>query len=206
VTSRGDSLPLRNLLARFNPRARQRVLYVAHWDTRPRADSKLSTDTMAPVLGANDGASGVAILLGVADALHARAPAVGVDLLFVDGEDFGSFDDTTQTLLGARRFVARRPPGPAPRFAIVWDMVGDRDQRFLQEGASLTAAPDLVAQLWEVAAALGYGDRFVPQPDIPSSTTTSPSSRPGSRPSTSSIWNTGRRTAGITRPTTRETS
>lgn len=165
VTGRGDTLPLRNVLARFRPAETRRVLYVAHWDTRPRADAKTSSDTLAPVPGANDGASGVAVLLGVADALRAKGPSVGVDLLFVDGEDFGSFDDTTETLLGSRRYARRLPPGPPPAFAIVWDMVGDRDQRLLQEGWSLTAAPGLVERVWTLAASLGYGDRFVAKPD-----------------------------------------
>jgi Iap family predicted aminopeptidase len=107
----------------------------------------------------------VAILLGVADALRLKAPSVGVDLLFVDGEDFGSFNDTTETLLGSRRYARRLPPGPRPAFAIVWDMVGDRDQRLLQEAWSLTAAPELVERVWARAAALGYGDRFVAKPD-----------------------------------------
>ncbi|HEU4649225.1 MAG TPA: M28 family peptidase [Gemmatimonadales bacterium] len=167
VTGRGDTLPLRNVLARFRPAAPRRVLYVAHWDTRPRADAKTSTDTLAPVPGANDGASGVALLLGVADALRASPPNVGVDLLFVDGEDFGSFDDSTETLLGSRRFARQLPPGSQPAFAIVWDMVGDREQRLLQEAWSLTAAPALVEQVWVRAAALGYGDRFVAKADRP---------------------------------------
>jgi hypothetical protein len=164
VTGRGDTLPLRNVLARFRPTETRRVLYVAHWDTRPRADAPTSSDTLAPVPGANDGASGVAVLLGVADALRAKAPSVGVDLLFVDGEDFGSFGDTTETLLGSRRFARRLPPGLPPEFAIVWDMVGARDQRFVQEGWSLTAAPGLVERVWARAAALGYADRFVAEP------------------------------------------
>lgn len=140
------------------------MLYVVHWDTRPHADGKASADSTAPVPGANDRASGVAVLLGVADALVAKPPRIGVDLLFVDGEDFGSFSDTTQTLLGARHFVARGAPVPMPALAIVWDMVGDRDQRFLPEGSSLTAAPDVVARVWQLAGALGYSARFVGEP------------------------------------------
>jgi glutaminyl-peptide cyclotransferase len=164
VTAAGDTLRLRNVLARFLPDARERVLYIAHWDTRPHADAKASRDTIAPVPGANDGASGVAVLLGVADALHAKPPTRGVDLLFVDGEDYGSFADTTETLIGARRFVAGGALVPRPQFAIVWDMVGDRDQRFLQEGESLVAAPDVVSHVWELAGRLGYASRFVTEP------------------------------------------
>jgi glutaminyl-peptide cyclotransferase len=160
VTGGGDSLRLVNYLARFNPMADHRIVYLAHWDTRPLADGKYSTDSTAPVPGANDGGSGVAVLLGVADALQAVPPSVGVDLVFVDGEDYGSFQDTTETLLGSRRFAHGVSEGLRPAFAIVWDMVGDENQRFVQEGYSLSAAPDLVNRVWKLAAKLGYGARF----------------------------------------------
>src|SRR5512139_952606 len=84
----GAVLPMRNLIARFNPGATDRLLFFAHWDTRPRADAPGSPDSTRPVPGANDGASGVAVLLAMADALKASPPPIGVDLLFVDGEDY----------------------------------------------------------------------------------------------------------------------
>jgi glutaminyl-peptide cyclotransferase len=161
VTSKGDSLRLHNVLASFRPDLPERVLYVAHWDTRPRADAAASADTSAPVMGANDGASGVAVLLGVADALKARPAPVGVDLLFVDGEDYGDFNDSTETLLGARQFARRVRGAYQPRLAIVWDMVGDRDQRFVKEGASVTGVPARVESVWRCAARLGYREQFV---------------------------------------------
>jgi glutaminyl-peptide cyclotransferase len=167
VTSKGDSLRLHNVLASFRPEQPERVLYVAHWDTRPKADAAASADTTAPVMGANDGASGVAVLLGVADALKARPPAVGVDLLFVDGEDYGDFNDSTETLLGARRFARRVRGAYQPRMAIVWDMVGDRDQRFLKEGASVTGVPARVDSVWRCAKRLGYGAEFVDSVSTP---------------------------------------
>jgi hypothetical protein len=157
VTGRGDTLPLRNLVAHFRPLATRRILYVAHWDTRPHANPPESRD---PVPGANDGASGVALLLGVVDALRTRAPEVGVDLLFVDGEDYGSFRDTTETLIGSRRYAGTQAGRPPPILAVVWDMVADRDPLFLQEGHSLAAAPETVASVWRLAHALGYGEFF----------------------------------------------
>src|SRR3954453_8819588 len=103
VTAKGDSLPLTNFIARFKPRAEKRILLLAHWDSRPTADSPLSQDSTKPVLGANDGGSGVALLLGVADVLKRTPPAIGVDLLFVDGEDFGDFTKTPNgRLIGSR--------------------------------------------------------------------------------------------------------
>src|ERR1051325_6372304 len=112
VTAHGDSLHLVNFIARFTPRATTRLLFLAHWDTRPRADGKFSRDSTLPVPGANDGGSGVAILLGMADQLRKTPPSVGVDLLFVDGEDFGDFDRNEDVLLGSRYFSAHLPPGP----------------------------------------------------------------------------------------------
>lgn len=164
VTGKGVRLELRNVLARFNPAATERVLFLAHWDSRPRADAAGSRDPSAPVPGANDGASGVALLLGVADALRARPATIGVDLLFVDGEDFGSFEDTTETLLGSRHYARHRPPGPAPLFAVLWDMVADRDQQFYQEGNSLLGAPEVVNLVWDAAAKAGHGGVFIASP------------------------------------------
>jgi glutaminyl-peptide cyclotransferase len=162
VTRTGDSLPMVNLLARFNPSATTRVLYLAHWDTRPRADAATSRDSTLPVPGANDGGSGVAILLGVADALRKLPPDIGVDLLFVDGEDYGSFDpgQDQDVLIGSRYYAAHLPPGERPRYAILFDMVGDRELRILKEGNSLTGAPDIVELVWAQADQIGHGDVF----------------------------------------------
>ena len=131
----GEVLHLRNFFARFKPQATERVLFLAHWDTRPKADrSDNLGQQQLPVPGANDGASGVAVLLGVADALKAKPPANGVDLLFVDGEDYGDFADTNDVLIGSRWFAAHQPPGYQPLFAVLFDMVGDKDLQVFQEG------------------------------------------------------------------------
>ena len=165
-SARGDSLPLVNFLARFRPAATQRILFAAHWDTRPKADSYSSRDSTLAVPGANDGASGVAVLLGMADALKRLPPEIGVDLLFVDGEDYGDFNSDTDVLLGSRYYATHLPEGPLPRFAILFDMVGDKDLKFQQEGYSLTAAPDLVERVWALAERLGYGNVFVKEQGI----------------------------------------
>lgn len=163
VTRRGDALRLRNFFARFRPQATERVLFVAHWDTRPMAEkSENLGQQRMPVPGANDGASGVALLLGVADALKAKAPTIGVDLLFVDGEDYGDFSDSTETLIGSRYFAAHLPPGYTTLFAVVFDMVGDKDLHIPQEGHSAANAPEVVKRVWQTAEQLGYGRVFVP--------------------------------------------
>jgi Zn-dependent M28 family amino/carboxypeptidase len=162
VTSKGVTLRLRNFLARFRPQATDRVLFVAHWDTRPVAEKSqnLAAQRM-PTPGANDGASGVAVLLGVADALKAKAPTIGVDLLFADGEDYGDFTDSTETLLGSRYFAKHLPPGYTTLFAVVFDMVGDKDLEILQEGYSISGAPEVVQRVWRTAEQRGHGRVFV---------------------------------------------
>ena len=163
VTRRGDTLHLRNFFARFRPQAAERVLFLAHWDTRPMADraANLAQQRM-PVPGANDGASGTAVLLGVADALKVRPPATGVDLLFVDGEDYGDFSDTNDVLIGSRWFAAHQPPGYQPLYAVLFDMVGDKDVQIFEEGPSVAFAPEVVQRVWRVAADRGYERQFVP--------------------------------------------
>lgn len=166
VTAKGDSLVLTNFIARFNPQATERLLYFAHWDTRPHADSPLSTDSSAAVPGANDGASGVALLLGIADALKKSKPGVGVDLLFTDGEDYGDFQASppNDVLIGARYYAAHQPPGPQPLYAVLWDMVADKEPQFYHEANSLTGAPEVVERVWDMAKELGYAGTFVAAP------------------------------------------
>jgi glutaminyl-peptide cyclotransferase len=143
VTRAGDTLPMRNVLARFNPAATRRLLFLAHWDTRPRADADTGARHRLAGPGANDGASGVAVLL-------------------VDGEDYGIFDDERHdVLIGSQYYAANQPPGPAPEYAVLLDMVGGRDARFRKEGYSMVAAPGVVELVWSTAARLGYGGIFL---------------------------------------------
>lgn len=164
VDVRGDSLPLVNFVARFNPGATERILFLAHWDTRPRSDGTraLPADSAKPVPGANDGASGVAMLLGVADALKAAPPGVGVDLLFVDGEDYGDFSTERNDVLIGSRYYGAHQVGPKPLYAVLFDMVGDKDLRISQEGNSMIGAGEVVDLVWDTARKLGYGAIFVP--------------------------------------------
>ena len=164
-TGAGQTIHMRNYLARFRPAAAERILYLAHWDTRPRADQSQNLGAQRqPVPGANDGASGVAVLLGVADALRAKPPTVGVDLLFVDGEDYGDFADSTAVLIGSRWFAAHQPAGYPPLFAVLFDMVGDRDLHLPYEQNSQGFAPEVVDRVWQTADSIGYGGVFIRQP------------------------------------------
>jgi glutaminyl-peptide cyclotransferase len=165
VTRRGDSLPMRNILARFRPDADQRVLYLAHWDTRPVADQDRNLGArQLPIPGANDGASGVGLLIALGDVLKKTPPSFGVDLLFVDGEDYGSFDDPNNPdiLIGSRYFAEHLPAADyRPLFGVLWDMIGDRDLNIYQEQHSVQAAPEVVQRVWQVAKDLGYGASFI---------------------------------------------
>ena len=165
VTSRGDTLPMRNILARIKPGETQRVLYVAHWDTRPISDRASNpADRATPVPGANDGASGVALLMAVADVLKNTPPTWGVDLLFVDGEDYGDFTAGRDVLIGSKYFAQHLPaPDYRPLFGIVWDMIGDANLGIYQEGHSVRRAPEIVSRVWQTAADLGYTGYFVPR-------------------------------------------
>lgn len=164
VSRDGETVPMVNVLARFRPEAASRILYVAHWDTRPRADAAGSSDSLAPVPGANDGASGVAVLLGIMDILAAAPPAIGVDLLFVDGEDFGSFSpERHDVLIGSSRYAANIPAPGRPNFAVVWDMVGAEGVQFGVESQGQVAAPDVVDRVWGMAERMGYGHIFIRQ-------------------------------------------
>jgi hypothetical protein len=171
TNKKGEHLHLTNYLARFRPKAPDRVLYLAHWDTRPRADQDPNLGNQRkPVPGANDGASGVAVLLGVADALKQRPPAVGVDLLFVDGEDYGDFDTATldssfsDVLMGSRYFAKHLPdPKYAPMMAVLFDMIGAKNLSIPVEQYSQAFAPEVVDRVWRVADSLGYGKVFLKQ-------------------------------------------
>lgn len=165
VTVKGDTLRLQNFLARFNPSAQKRILFLAHWDSRPRADSPLSRDSTKPVLGANDGGSGVALLLGVADVLKRTPPAIGVDLLFVDGEDYGDFTKApADVLIGSRYYGAHQVAGSKPLYAVLFDLIADKDLQIYQEGNSLVGAPEVVELVWDTAKDLGYGGYFIASP------------------------------------------
>ncbi len=162
VTSDGDTLQLRNFIGKIKPDLTDRVLFLAHWDTRPFADkSSNMAQRQMPVPGANDGASGVAVLLRLADELKIEPPIFGVDLLFVDGEDYGDFGADQDVLIGSRYFAANLADGYQPLFAVLFDMVGDANARFEKEWNSVNRAPEVVERVWRKANELGHGRTFL---------------------------------------------
>ncbi|MCM1320149.1 MAG: M28 family peptidase [Muribaculaceae bacterium] len=162
----GTKLPTRNILGQYNPEVSDRTLLVAHWDTRPWADQDPDQANHAkPVLGANDGASGVGVLLEIARVLNQEEIDKGVDILFVDSEDYGSEGDDESWALGARAFVQNPPiKGYRPARVILLDMVGGKGSVFPRETFSDYNAATLLNEVWQSAAVAGYGDLFVNQP------------------------------------------
>ncbi|MBI5711757.1 MAG: M28 family peptidase [Candidatus Eisenbacteria bacterium] len=168
----GRPLALTNVIARFGPAAAsgssgRRIVLCAHWDSRPWSDQDPDPARRGdPVPGANDGGSGVAVLLEVAELMHRRPPRVEVDLVFFDGEDQGRASRPEEFCLGARAYAARLAASPAetrPAAAFLFDMVGDRDLEIHPEVNSARRAANLVELVLEGARATG-ARHFRPDP------------------------------------------
>ena len=166
-----DGTPLlsNNIIAQYQPEKAQRVLLCAHWDSRPWADNDPDeANHTKPVMAANDGASGVAVMLEIARLLQAdtcQLP-VGVDFVCFDAEDWGSHDDNDSWALGAQHWSKNYHPSPNTkhRYGILLDMVGGQGARFYQEGYSKYYAKPVVKRVWRAAAVAGFSSYF-PQED-----------------------------------------
>ncbi len=148
--------PMTNILARYNPQASKRILLLAHWDTRPWADEEKDPALHSkPIDGANDGASGVGVLLELARLMSLQRPTVGVDLLFVDAEDSGNDEDDSSWARGAQYFAEHLPYGgsdaPMPQMAVLLDMVGGKGAKFPRELFSQQNASAVNNHLWALA-------------------------------------------------------
>ncbi len=170
----GKTFTARNILGCINPDAKNRVLLLAHYDTRPIADQDPDPrQRKTPIDGANDGASGVAILLEMARLAPAALPdSLGLDLLFTDMEDSGQsgYGDTEATwCLGTQKWIEELPYGNdnLPRLGILLDMVGGRDATFHRESFSVTYAPRETNRIWDNARRLGLQNRFVNEAGAP---------------------------------------
>ena len=153
---KGETFKHSNIIAQFNSKAFVRILLTAHWDTRPWADNDENpANHNKPILGANDGASGVAVLLEIAKQLKAKAPLIGVDMVLWDCEDMGRRGEARSYAVGSQYFAKHLPPGMNPRFAINLDMVSDKKLTIPREQNSDRYAPDVMNLIYDTARELG---------------------------------------------------
>lgn len=161
-----EPVAIHNIIGRFNHEAQRQVMLLAHYDTRPWADEDPDPKAhKTPIDGANDGASGVGVILEIARLARSLPPTTGLTLLLVDQEDAGETggDDATWCLGSQAWAAALRPTDPKPTYAILLDMVGGRNALFHPEYFSANYAPSTVDRVWRTAAALGYANRFPTQ-------------------------------------------
>ncbi len=160
------TLDMKNIYAVFNPNASRFVLLAAHFDTRPIADQEVDpAKRTQPIPGANDGASGVAVLLELARIFGEEKPSVGVVMAFFDGEDYGP--GSKDMFFGSREFEKTRKTIPTASgneidyaYGILLDMVGDKNLELPKEINSCRLAPEIVEKVWSTAEKLGYGHVF----------------------------------------------
>jgi Zn-dependent M28 family amino/carboxypeptidase len=169
-----DGTPLKstNIIASYLPEHNDRLLLCAHWDSRPWADNDPDeANHKTPVMAANDGASGVAVMLEIARLLSADTLKLGVDFVCFDAEDWGvpQWSETMDTgdswALGAQYWAANCPKQQAKkyRFGILLDMVGGQGAQFYKEGMSVQYAPNIVDKVWRAAQIVGFGSMFPAQ-------------------------------------------
>ena len=167
----GRTMRLKNIIASYNPQASKRLLLCAHWDTRPYADQdKNPANHHKPILGANDAASGVGVLLEVARQLHLKEPTIGVDIVLFDLEDWGTPEFYTGPqredtwCLGSQYWAQQSvKSGYKAEFGILLDMVGAPNAQFYKEQISTYYASFAVEKVWDAAQSLGFGSQFVNQ-------------------------------------------
>ena len=168
----GTKLKFKNIIASFGPAGSNRILLAAHWDSRPYADYDSDpANRRKPIDGANDGASGVGVLLEIARQMSLTPPPVGVDIILFDAEDYGPpqdehFGEDTERYwaLGSTHW-AKQPhvEGYTASFGILLDMVGARNATFLMEGFSADYAPGVVSRVWDMGYRLGFNAYFINQ-------------------------------------------
>lgn len=164
----GKSVPMKNIIAQYQPEKSNRILLMAHWDSRPFADQDPDRSVRnTPIAGANDGASGTGVLLEIARCLQKQPTPLGIDLILFDVEDYGAPADREAEgkpefwCLGSQ-YWAKNPhtPGYFARFGILFDMVGAPNAEFSQEEVSRNYAQSVVDKVWETGNNLGFGKFF----------------------------------------------
>jgi Zn-dependent M28 family amino/carboxypeptidase len=164
----GDKLQAKNIIGTYNPDSKKRILLFAHWDTRPYSDQDADeANHRKPIDGADDGGSGVGVLLEIARQIGAHPVQAGVDIIFFDAEDYGTPEFVEEykehTWCLGSQFWAKNPhvPGYKADFGILLDMVGHKDATFYKEALSMYYAAPVVERVWSAARNLGYGKYFL---------------------------------------------
>lgn len=167
----GKSWPAQNIIGSIAPEKSERVVLSSHWDSRPFADHDRTPDNRDKAIdGANDGASGVGVLLEVARQLRLERPDIGIDIVLFDAEDYGpkEGDDAPSGEwwgLGSQYWAQHlHKPGYMARYGILLDMVGTPNAQFYQESFSVRDAQPVVAKVWAHAYDLGFDNYFINQP------------------------------------------
>jgi len=162
-----EPMNIKNIIATINPDAKSRVLLCAHWDTRRIADQDTERKN-EPILGADDGGSGVAVLLEIARAISSQKLDLGIDIVLFDAEDQGESSSSSgsyrrETWCIGSQYWSKNPHtmNKKPYMGILLDMVGSKGARFPREGLSTRHAGGILTQVWNEALALGYSDMFV---------------------------------------------
>lgn len=169
----GTMLHSTNIIASINPTATQRILFCAHWDSRPWADNDPDeSNHHTPIIAANDAASGVGVMLEMARVIHPDSIAIGIDFVCFDAEDYGApswsgIDDENSWALGAQYFALKYKEKEMNMFAnsewqaaVLLDMVGGQNAKFHQEGLSKHYAQSIIDDVWQAASDAGYGSFF----------------------------------------------
>ncbi len=153
-------IPVYNIVGSFLPEKIQRAMLASHWDSRPWGDED-TKDRDKPIPAANDGASGVAVLLEMARLLHDKKPGYGVDLVLFDAEDYGKSEHENSFCLGSQ-YWGKNPhiPNYKAQFGVLLDMVGGKNAQFRKEAYSAEYAGFVQTHLWNIAYELGYANTF----------------------------------------------
>lgn len=165
----GTMLNFKNIIGSIKPGINNRIFISSHWDSRPFADyDPNEKNHKTPIDGANDGASGVGIIIEMARLLHSNPSPIGVDFILFDAEDYGQpeksdYAKQEDTWCLGSQYWAKTPHVKKyfARYGILLDMVGAENATFTEEGVSMKYAPDVVKKVWDIAIREGYSDYFL---------------------------------------------
>ena len=165
----GNIINIKNIIASFNPETNNRIFIASHWDSRPFADNDPDKKNHnKPIDGANDGASGVGIIIEIARLLNTNNPTIGIDFILFDAEDYGqpdisNFPKHEDTWCLGSQYWANNPHKSDyyAKYGILLDMVGAENATFTMEETSMEYAPDIMKKVWDIAVRTGYSDYFL---------------------------------------------